>query len=75
MAEFRYETSLVRARLRDQHPDLADLELRDVDGGWDNQMWRLGDDLAVRMPHTERAPTLLRKKYTWLPALADRLLT
>lgn len=73
MADFRYETSLVRELLRDQHPDLADLELRDVDGGWDNQMWRLGEDLAVRMPHTERAPTLLRKEYTWLPALADRL--
>ncbi|MGI9149860.1 MAG: hypothetical protein ACR2IK_25500 [Chloroflexota bacterium] len=23
--------------LREQHPDLADLKLRDVDGGWDNQ--------------------------------------
>lgn len=36
-------------------------------------MWRLGEDLAVRMPRTERAPTLLRKEHTWLPALADRL--
>ena len=27
---------LVRALLSDQHPDFADLELRAVDGGWDN---------------------------------------
>jgi aminoglycoside phosphotransferase (APT) family kinase protein len=64
---------LVRALVRDQHPDLADLELRDVDGGWDNQQWRLGDELAVRLPRTERAPALLRTEQTWLPVLATRL--
>ena len=41
MGELRFEQDLVRALLLDQHPDLADLELRDVDGGWDNQQWRL----------------------------------
>jgi len=35
--EVRFEQDLVRSPLRDQHPDLADLELRDVSGGWDNQ--------------------------------------
>lgn len=59
--------------LRDQHPDLAGLGLRDVDGGWDNQTWRLGDDLAVRLPRTARAPELLRHEQTWLPVPADRL--
>jgi aminoglycoside phosphotransferase (APT) family kinase protein len=73
MAELRYEQDLVRALLRDQHPDLADLELRDVDGGWDNQQWRLGDELGVRLPRTERAPTLLHTEQTWLPMLAERL--
>ena len=68
-----YDQDLVRALLRDQHPDLADLELRDVEGGWDNQLWRLGDELAVRLPRTERAPALLRTEQTWLPVLAPRL--
>lgn len=72
-AEVRFGQDLVRALLREQHPDLADLELRDVDGGWDNQQWRLGDDLAVRLPRTERAPALLRTERTWLPVLAPRL--
>lgn len=68
-----YERELVRALLRDQHPDLADLELRAVSGGWDNQQWRLGEELAVRLPRTERAPALLHVEQTWLPMLAERL--
>lgn len=73
MDEVRYERALARALLRDQHPDLAELELREVSGGWDNQLWRLGEELAVRLPRTERAPALLRMEQTWLPMLAGRL--
>lgn len=73
MDELRFEQDLVRALLRDQHPDLADLELRDVSGGWDNQQWRLGEELAVRLPRTERAPALLVEEQRWLPVLAGRL--
>ncbi|QNE22817.1 aminoglycoside phosphotransferase family protein [Kribbella qitaiheensis] len=67
------DESLVRSLLSEQHPDLAVLELRLVDGGWDNQQWRLGDELAVRMPRTPRAPDLLRTEQRWLPVLAPRL--
>ena len=63
----------MRALLRDQHPDLADFDLLEVDGGWDNQMWRLGDELAARLPRTERAPGLLNIEQKWLPALAENL--
>ncbi|SDM44561.1 aminoglycoside phosphotransferase family protein [Allokutzneria albata] len=71
--EIRFEQDLVRALLREQHPDLADLELRDVTGGWDNQQWRLGADLGVRLPRTEGAPAQLRIEQKWLPVLAERL--
>ncbi len=73
MDEVKFEQDLVRELLRDQHPDLADLELRDVNGGWDNQQWRLGHELAVRLPRTQRAPELLRQEQEWLPVLAQRL--
>lgn len=73
MDEARFEKALVRALVQEQHPDLADLELRAVDGGWDNQQWRLGDDLAVRLPRTDRAPALLHKEQTWVAVLADHL--
>ncbi|MEU1432431.1 aminoglycoside phosphotransferase family protein [Nocardia sp. NPDC005746] len=65
---------LVRELLRDQHPDLADHHVRLGARGWDNQLWRLRDDLAVRLPWaTESADALLNKEYTWLPALAAKL--
>jgi aminoglycoside phosphotransferase (APT) family kinase protein len=67
------DDELVRTLLQEQHPDLADLELKEVAGGWDNQMWRLGDDLAVRMPRTDRAPEHLLKEHRWVPGLAARL--
>src|SRR5438034_5985255 len=67
------DDELVRGLLKEQHPDLAELPLRRVAGGWDNAMWRLGDELALRLPRTDRAPQLLRKEYRWLPDLAPRL--
>ncbi|GAA1670561.1 aminoglycoside phosphotransferase family protein [Glycomyces endophyticus] len=54
-------------------PDLAGLDLRPVDGGWDNRMWRLGGDLALRLPRSERAPALLEYEHRWLPGLAPGL--
>jgi aminoglycoside phosphotransferase (APT) family kinase protein len=67
------DEELIRSLLAEQHPDLADLELREVAGGWDNQMWRLGQELAVRMPRKPRAPSLLRIEQQWLPVLAPTL--
>jgi len=64
---------LVRSLLRDQFPDLAELPLGEVIGGWGNQMWRLGDELAVRMPRQPGAAVLQEVEYRWLPTLADRL--
>jgi aminoglycoside phosphotransferase (APT) family kinase protein len=64
----------IRALLQAQHPDLADRALTLGARGWDNQLWRLGDDLAVRLPwHTEAADELLLKEYAWLPVLAPLL--
>ncbi|WP_166850106.1 aminoglycoside phosphotransferase family protein [Isoptericola sp. BMS4] len=65
---------LVRDLLAGQHPDLADLPVSLGARGWDNQLWRLGDDLAVRLPWaTERSGDLLRKEHAWLPGLAPGL--
>ncbi len=72
--EIEMTAELVRDLLRDQHPDLADRPVRLGARGWDNQLWRLGDDLAVRLPWaTGSADALLRKEHAWLPALAPRL--
>ena len=47
-AEVTIEPSLVRALLQEQHSDLAQLALTAIGEGWDNKLFRLGDDLAVR---------------------------
>ncbi|WP_329342993.1 aminoglycoside phosphotransferase family protein [Streptomyces sp. NBC_00663] len=64
---------LVRDLLKEQHPDLAGLTIREVAGGWGNQMWRLGDELAVRMQRMDPTPELQLKERQWLPVLAPRL--
>ncbi len=64
---------LVRDLLRDQHPDLADLPLREVEGGWGNQMWRLGDALAVRVQRMDTDPGHQLEERRWLPLLAPTL--
>lgn len=71
--EFEITADLVRDLLREQHPDLAGLAVREVAGGWGNQMWRLGDELAVRMQRMDPTPELQLKERRWLPVLAPRL--
>ncbi len=64
---------LVAALLRAQHPDLAGRHLQVVDGGRDNFICRLGEDLAVRLPRHEIAAAIAAKEHAWLPPLARRL--
>jgi aminoglycoside phosphotransferase (APT) family kinase protein len=71
--EIQITADLVRDLLREQHPDLAGLAIREVAGGWGNQMWRLGDELAVRMQRMDPTPRLQLKERRWLPVLAPRL--
>lgn len=72
-AEVRITQDVVRALLREQLPALADRRLRLVASGWDNEMWRLGDDLAVRLPRRALGVELLEHERRWLPVLAPRL--
>ncbi|MEU8224866.1 aminoglycoside phosphotransferase family protein [Kribbella sp. NPDC048915] len=67
------DEDFVRSLLKEHHPDLAELPLKEVVGGWGNQMWRLGDDLALRIPRSNQWHEPLRKEHTWLPHLATQL--
>jgi aminoglycoside phosphotransferase (APT) family kinase protein len=65
--------ALVRTLLAGQHPDLATTPITAAESGWDNAMFRLGRDLAVRLPRREMGVALLAKEQRWLPQIAERL--
>jgi aminoglycoside phosphotransferase (APT) family kinase protein len=72
-ADVEVDEELVRRLLVDQHPDLADRPLVLVANGWDNVIFRLGDDLVARMPRRRMAADLVVNEQRWLPELAARL--
>lgn len=58
----------------DQFPQWARLPIRRVEpGGWDNRTFRLGDELAVRMPSAAGYVAAVEKERAWLPRLAPHL--
>jgi aminoglycoside phosphotransferase (APT) family kinase protein len=63
----------VRGLLEAQHPDLARLTLRASGHGWDNVLFRLGDDLLVRLPRRAASAPLVEHEQRWLPRLAPLL--
>jgi len=73
VAEVDVDEPLVRALLHDQMPDLATRPLRVLASGWDNVIYRLGDDLVLRFPRRALAADLVEHELRWLPELAPRL--
>lgn len=72
-AEIEIDADFVRELLAAQQPDLAPLPVQAINAGWDNAMFRLGDDLAVRLPRRQAAAKLIENEQTWLPQIAERL--
>jgi aminoglycoside phosphotransferase (APT) family kinase protein len=67
------DAALVEELVRDQHSDLAELEIREISAGFDNTIWRLGANLAVRLPRRAIAARLMEHELRWLPELAPQL--
>ena len=68
------DESLVRALIAARFPQWAELPLARVrSDGTDNAIYRLGDDLAVRLPRYPAAAAQPSKEARWLPHLAARL--
>jgi len=72
-SDFEVSERVVRSLVRDQFPDLGDRALLHVADGFDNTLWRLGDDLVVRLPRRQAGVALLENEVRWLPELAPRL--
>lgn len=57
-----------------QFPQLASMPIRPVRStGTVNVIYRLGDDLCVRLPRLEEGAASLEREWTWLPRLAPHL--
>ena len=73
-AEVDIDAGLVRRLLAAQFPHWAGLPVRAMPGaGWDNVIYRLGADLAVRLPRRLIGAEQVSKQHRWLPVLAGRL--
>lgn len=72
--EFEIDASLVVRLLESQFPAWASLPIELVTStGTDNAMYRIGDDMAVRLP---RIPSIVRQvdlEWSWLPRLGPLL--
>lgn len=71
-AEIAIDADLAARLIRAQHPDL-DGPLSLVGSGWDNTLFRLGDELCVRLPRRRVAADLVVNEQRWLPSIAARV--
>ncbi|MEV7141829.1 aminoglycoside phosphotransferase family protein [Streptomyces tauricus] len=68
------DAALVRRLVDTQFPQWADLPLELLDpAGSDHVIYRLGEELSVRLPRHSGAIVQARKEAEWLPRLAPRL--
>jgi aminoglycoside phosphotransferase (APT) family kinase protein len=72
-AEVEVSAGLVRRLLASQQPDLAHLPVQVLANGWDNVMFRVGGELAARLPRRDMAARLIAHEQRWLPVLGPRL--
>ncbi|MGM7778246.1 aminoglycoside phosphotransferase family protein [Arthrobacter sp. KNU-44] len=71
-AELDVTAGLVRNLLEEQLPGLSHLPLELVANGWDNVMYRLGKEWAVRLPRREAAAQLILHEQQYLAGYARR---
>lgn len=72
--EVEVEEPLVRRLLHAQMPQWADLRLDPVASvGTGHALFRLGDDMAVRLPLMGSSAAQVGKEHAWLPVLAPHL--
>src|SRR4029079_17204467 len=65
---------LVSRLIAQQFPEWASLPVRAVElQGWDNQTFRLGEELSVRLPSAGWYVAQVEKERRWLPHLAPKL--
>jgi aminoglycoside phosphotransferase (APT) family kinase protein/RimJ/RimL family protein N-acetyltransferase len=72
--EFEIDASLVQRLLSKQFPSWANLPIKSVpSAGTDNALYRLGNEMVVRLPRIGWAVDAIEKECEWLPKFAPFL--
>ena len=72
--EVHTDEKLVRRLLATQFPQWEDLPIQSVpSAGTDNALYRLGEDMVVRLPRIHWAVGQVDKEHEWMPKLAPHL--
>lgn len=72
--ELDIDAELVEGLVADQFPRWAGLPVRRVpSAGTENAMFRLGDDMVVRLPRRPDGARQIEKEHRWMPHLAPHL--
>jgi aminoglycoside phosphotransferase (APT) family kinase protein len=71
--EVPVDADVARRLVAAQFPEWADLEVRFAGSGTDNTMYRLGEDLAVRLPRTARKGEKVPFEQRWLRHLGPQV--
>lgn len=72
-AEVAIDADLVTRLVAEQFPDLAGERVEHLDTGWDNELFRVGDDHLARLPRRRIAVANIENELRWLPGLAADL--
>ena len=71
--EVKISLELVQTLLKEFVPELGNEAIVMHSAGWDNEIFRVGQHHAVRLPRRELAAQLVEHEQLWLPTLAPEL--
>src|SRR5260221_10599667 len=72
--EIDIDVTLIHNLLSSQFPKWANHSINPIkSGGTQNAIFRLGQDMVVRLPRIKGAVKAIEKEYEWLPKLAPLL--
>jgi aminoglycoside phosphotransferase (APT) family kinase protein len=71
--DFRFSPDLVRRLVDEQYPLLRERDPERVGEGYDVEVWRISDDLVVRLPRRTSAFTFVEREIEHLPLIPQDL--
>ena len=71
--DFRFNSDLVCRLIDDQYPILRERDPERVGAGYDVEVWRISNDLVVRLPRRNSAFTFVEREIEHLPSIPQDL--